>query len=205
MKIKLTAKDFVYLLTIFVLMISLAYFFYELMSYKKIAMNLSKQAEYLEKHRKIVYKSEYYTKMSQLVWGKESRRCDAGLILKIEKLVQQIDSTLNVDDVLALITIESGFNNYAVSNAKALGLMQILYSTAKGIDTTIKEEDLFNEDINLRIGITYLSKLKKQFEGNLELALIAYNRGPGRLIAEMMNDDVKRKYSKSVSKIKGSF
>lgn len=150
----------------------------------------------------IIQKSEYYTKMSQIIWGKEARRCDAGLIIKINNLIKEIDTTLTIDEILSLICIESGFNNYAVSSAGAVGLMQILTSTAKEIDTTITERDLFNEDVNLRLGIQYLSRLKKYFAGNMDLALMAYNRGYNRVLAEIKDGKPQRGYVNKIQKYK---
>jgi len=150
----------------------------------------------------LIVKSEYYTKVSDLIWGKDSRRCDAGLILKIERIRKEIDSTLSLDLILSLIAIESGFNKYAISKAGAVGLMQILPSTAREIDSTIyNPEQLFDEERNLRIGISYLSKLNKLFQ-NPDLALLAYNRGPNRTLAELQDGKLPTNYRDKIAKYK---
>jgi soluble lytic murein transglycosylase len=150
----------------------------------------------------LIVKSEYYTKVSDLIWGKDSRRCDAGLILKIERIRNEIDSSLSIDLILSLIAIESGFNKYAISKAGAVGLMQVLPSTAREIDSTIiSPEQLFDEERNLRIGISYLSKLNKLFQ-NPDLALLAYNRGPNRTLAELQDGKLPTNYRDKIAKYK---
>ena len=162
-----------------------------------------KSMEYdFKNYQFLIVKSEYYTKVSDLIWGKDSRRCDAGLILKIERIRKEIDSTLSLDLILSLIAIESGFNKYAISKAGAVGLMQILPSTAKEVDSTIiNPEQLFDEERNLRIGISYLSKLNKLFQ-NPDLALLAYNRGPNRTLAELQDGKLPTNYRDKIAKFK---
>ena len=86
--------------------------------------------------------------------------------------------------VMAIIKTESGFYAHAQSNRGAVGLMQLLPSTARDIapELGIKDfqvEDLRNPDINLQLGIYYLSKLQDAFPGDEVAVLSAYNAGPG--------------------------
>jgi soluble lytic murein transglycosylase len=88
----------------------------------------------------------------------------------------------------AIIRAESNFNPYAASKMGALGLMQIVHRTAEQLAGELKiiyqdQEDLYREDVNLRLGTYYFSKLLKAKQGNLVLALAAYNAGPGNLRA----------------------
>jgi hypothetical protein len=90
--------------------------------------------------------------------------------------------------ILAVIRIESAFDINAQSNKGAVGLMQILPSTAQEIAQELRmdwpgEELLRDPQANIEMGAYYLTKLIGQFN-NLAVALAAYNHGPGR-IAEL--------------------
>jgi soluble lytic murein transglycosylase-like protein len=88
-----------------------------------------------------------------------------------------------VDPVLAfsLIRVESGFTRRAVSSAGAVGYTQVMPSTAFWLQPGLGREDLFERDTNLRLGFRYLRMMLEQYDGDLHLALLAYNRGPGRV------------------------
>ena len=88
----------------------------------------------------------------------------------------------------SIVKTESGFNPYASSSKGALGLMQLLPDTAAQLASELDidyqdQEDLYRDDINLRLGAYYFSKLLKSNNGNLVLALAAYNAGPANLRA----------------------
>jgi len=88
---------------------------------------------------------------------------------------------LNPVLVASIINVESGYNPTAISNAGAVGLMQVKPSTASWImDTTITEEQLTEPELNIQIGCLYLSMMLAQFE-NLECALAGYNAGPNNV------------------------
>jgi soluble lytic murein transglycosylase-like protein len=80
-----------------------------------------------------------------------------------------------------LVRAESEFNRRAVSPVGAVGLTQLMPSTARYFRGGVSREDLFDRDTNLRIGFRYLKTLVVKYNGNLELALLAYNRGPERV------------------------
>lgn len=84
-----------------------------------------------------------------------------------------------IDPELAfrLVNLESQFNPRAVSKVGAVGLMQIMPSTARVLDTSVRRDDLLTPDTNLRLGFRYLHNLLTLFHGNVHLALLAYNRG----------------------------
>lgn len=84
-----------------------------------------------------------------------------------------------------LVETESAFDSMAVSSADAIGLTQVLPSTAKRIWPGLQREDLFNSRLNLHLGFYYLSTLVERFDGNYRLALLGYNRGPNRVAAEV--------------------
>ena len=89
----------------------------------------------------------------------------------------------SVDPALAfsLIRVESGFTRRAVSSAGAVGYTQVMPSTAFWLQPGLGRADLFERDTNLRLGFRYLRMMIEQYDGDLHLALLAYNRGPGRV------------------------
>jgi len=76
-----------------------------------------------------------------------------------------------------LVRLESEFNPRAVSKVGALGLTQLMPSTAKLYDASITRDKLFEPDVNLRVGFKYLRTLLYMYKGNVRYALLAYNRG----------------------------
>jgi soluble lytic murein transglycosylase-like protein len=86
-----------------------------------------------------------------------------------------------VDPVLAfgLVDTESSFRRTAVSWAGAVGYTQVMPATARWMDPRVRRTDLFETDVNLELGFAYLAWLLEYYEGDVRLALTAYNRGPG--------------------------
>ena len=78
--------------------------------------------------------------------------------------------------VKAVIQTESDWNHKVVSTSGAIGLMQVLPSTARSEFNTPKQ-DLFDPYVNVTVGIKYLSKLNDRFD-DLESTLTAYSHGP---------------------------
>ena len=76
-----------------------------------------------------------------------------------------------------LVRLESDFNEHAISKVGAIGLSQVMPSTARVLDKSVTREALFNGKTNLRVGFKYLRGLLRMFKGNVNLALLAYNRG----------------------------
>lgn len=92
---------------------------------------------------------------------------------------------LPVELALAVIRVESGGYNFAVSQAGAMGLMQLLPSTAESEADRIGlhwagPPTLFDPVSNVRIGVGYLQRLIERY-GSVTTALAAYNWGPGRI------------------------
>jgi soluble lytic murein transglycosylase-like protein len=87
--------------------------------------------------------------------------------------------TERVDPELAfrLVKLESDFNPRAVSRVGAIGLVQLMPSTAVQFQRGVTREELYDPKTNLRIGLRYLRRLIRAYDGDVRLALLAYNVG----------------------------
>ena len=116
--------------------------------------------------RKIIIKITYPQKYSEYVekYAKE----------------YQIEKEL----IYAMIKAESNFKVDAISNKQALGLMQLLESTAyevaEEIEKEITKKEILNPETNIHLGTKYLANLLNKY-GNIELAIAAYNAGIGNV------------------------
>ena len=98
---------------------------------------------------------------------------------EIRVAVQKICKKYKADPKLieAMIMVESERYYKAVSKEKAGGLMQIMPDTARKLGV----KDRFNPVDNINGGVKYFTYLLKMYNGNVKLALAAYNAGPGRV------------------------
>lgn len=85
--------------------------------------------------------------------------------------------------VAAIIREESQYDSRAVSRVGAVGLMQVMPATAQTVARSlgvpdVMRDELFNQEINIRLGVGYLAKLLQQFSGNIMYTVAAYNAGP---------------------------
>ncbi len=88
--------------------------------------------------------------------------------------------------ILSIIREESYFNTYAKSPVGAMGLMQLMPSTAKEIAeknglTLLNNNFLYDPKINIKLGKLYLAFLENSLSGRTQLAILAYNGGIGVL------------------------
>ena len=111
-----------------------------------------------EEHLRAIYPRPFYNEVSK--WAKE---------YDIPEYI-----------MYALIRSESFFRPLVISHAGAVGLSQLMPSTAKDIARALKisHYDITNPDTNVRFGSYYLSKMLKKFNGHLMPSMCSYNAGP---------------------------
>lgn len=141
---------------------------------------------------------EYYLAQGQysegVKWGiralknsKEARAYRLSYQRPYEDLVLKAAETYGVDPYLiwAVMREESHFQADAQSWVGAMGLMQIMPATgeeiASRLKVTLNPGQLLEPETNITFGAFYLSRLLKQFDGNLDKALAAYNGGQGNV------------------------
>ena len=94
--------------------------------------------------------------------------------------IVDVSSAEGIDPELAfrLVKLESDFNPRATSPVGAVGLTQVMPSTARYYVKGITREALYDPTTNLRVGFRYLRGLVREYHGDVNLALLVYNRGP---------------------------
>lgn len=97
---------------------------------------------------------------------------------RITALVSAAAQRQSLDPALlkAVMKQESGFKPCAVSPMGAQGLMQLMPATARELHV----KDVFDPSQNVHAGAAYLKELLERYKGDLRLALVGYNAGPGR-------------------------
>ena len=112
--------------------------------------------------------------------GTRDRRSDKLARVQYGAIIEQIAGIYALESALvhAVVSAESAYNATAVSKKGAAGLMQLMPDTARRYGAT----DSFDPVQNLHAGSRYLSDLLKMFNGNVSLALAAYNAGENNVV-----------------------
>ena len=112
--------------------------------------------------------------------------------IKFSEEISLASETFDIEKsiIFSVINIESHFNKNVISSKGAVGLMQVMPSTASVVSKEIRlqEFDLTNPKDNIFIGTCYISKMLDRFE-NLETALCAYNAGPTNVSNWLKNQE----------------
>lgn len=88
-----------------------------------------------------------------------------------------LEEGIDPDLAFRLVRLESDFNDHAVSPKGAIGLTQIMPATARYFQKGITRDGLYDRKANLHCGLRYLRALVTEYHGNVNLALLVYNRG----------------------------
>ena len=110
-------------------------------------------------------------------YAKDSLRRDLLRELPYGEVIAEVARRHQVDGLLvaSIMEAESGFDSSAISPRGALGLMQIMPTTA----SVEAVENLFEPEVNIELGTRYFVSLLEEFDGDVTLALAGYNAGPG--------------------------
>ncbi len=99
--------------------------------------------------------------------------------LEIDGYIEELSAKYSVDPKLvhSIIKQESGYKSDSVSGAGAMGLMQLMPATAASLGV----KNPFDPGQNIEGGVKYIKQMMDKYNGNTELALAAYNAGPGNV------------------------
>ena len=131
--------------------------------------------------------------------------------LRYEEIVRGHARNYELEPALlaAVIYQESRFNARAKSESGAIGLMQLLPGTAKGIavrtgGSRFQVADLYDPEINVRYGSWYLRHLLDKYDDDVNKALAAYNGGQGNVDRGVQYDET-RAYVERVLELRGTY
>ncbi|HYW09118.1 MAG TPA: lytic transglycosylase domain-containing protein [Longimicrobium sp.] len=121
------------------------------------------------------------TARSSYIQQKMDRYSNFGLDRKLAESIYDLALQEDIEPEVAfgLVRTESEFKATAQSHVGAIGLTQLMPSTARWMRPGTEAQDLKNPEVNLQIGFRYLRELITKYDGDSRLALLAYNRGPG--------------------------
>lgn len=118
--------------------------------------------------------AEYGTELTTAS-AKGAAVAPGAILEKIERTAKAFG--VDPDLVREVVRAESNFNPNVVSRAGAKGLMQLMDKTAQAMNV----RNAYDPDENLAGGTKYLKSLLDRYDGNVKVALAAYNAGPGRI------------------------
>jgi soluble lytic murein transglycosylase-like protein len=133
-----------------------------------------------DKRFKLLRKEEGTSEAARSAGAPQYALPSAEAIRKYSPIIDAVSHTYGVDRNLvhAVVSAESGYNASAVSRAGARGLMQLMPETAKRYGV----QNIHDPMDNVVGGVRYLRDLLAMFNGNLELAVAAYNAGENAVI-----------------------
>ncbi len=126
-----------------------------------------------------------------------------GIDAELAGQIVDVARSEGIDPELAfrLVNLESEFNPHATSPVGALGLTQLMPSTARDYVKGITAARLYEPATNLRIGLRYLRGLLDTYDGDVKLALLVYNRGPAAVAkSRAQGDNPSNGYDRIVTK-----
>jgi len=115
--------------------------------------------------------------------------------IRYMNIIEQNAGELDPSWILAVIMAESSFRPNAQSHAGAQGLMQLMPTTAEWVAQLMSMEDfepdmIWSPEVNITLGSFYLNRLLRLYNGNITLALAAYNAGQGNVNNWLLNPEV---------------
>ena len=126
-----------------------------------------------------------------------------GIDAKLAATIADVARAEGIDPELAfrLVKLESDFKIHATSPVGAVGLTQLMPSTARFYVKGISTRRLYEPRTNLRIGFRYLRGLVKEYDGDVKTALLVYNRGPAAVAkSRAQGDNPSNGYDRIVTK-----
>jgi soluble lytic murein transglycosylase-like protein len=147
--------------------------------------------------------------------AKHIARYETGLLPhEVDTLAQTIVDEANRHEldpmlVMAVMTVESRYHNFAVSPVGAMGLMQVMPKTAEEVAARlgipwVGSQTLFDPSANVKVGVAYLKQLTDRYD-HMDTALAAYNWGPGRIDRRLhRGSPLPKEYPHLVTKAYGS-
>jgi soluble lytic murein transglycosylase-like protein len=108
-----------------------------------------------------------------------------GIPADLAAAIEDIALAEGIDPRLAfeLVRVESRFNPRARSPVGAVGFTQLMPETARLLRPGIRDPEMYERETNLRLGFRFLRFLINKYDGDVRLALLAYNRGPSTVDA----------------------
>ncbi|MDB4949554.1 MAG: Lytic transglycosylase catalytic [Gemmatimonadetes bacterium] len=122
------------------------------------------------------YKQMQIDRLDRIYRNSARYHIPADLAAAIEDVA--LAEKIKPDLAFQLVRTESEFNARAVSPVGAVGYTQLMPATARLMEPGITRERLFDRDTNLRLGFRFLRGLLVKYDGDMHMALLAYNRGP---------------------------
>lgn len=146
---------------------------------KKVAERIEKEAPETEMPAEELKKAEPVLKTEKAGPAVTPGKGAVNRLNKYDGIIDEASRTYGIDQniIKSVILAESAANEKAQSPVKAKGLMQLMDSTARELGV----KNVWNPRENILGGAKYLSGLLRQYNGDLKLALAAYNAGPGNV------------------------